>query len=107
MAKERKAKEPPKKRFVLLPILIVVFAALLHCIGMGLIGAVILGAFLGCISYFFFVVVKVQRLLGQKETEEEHRAHEAAAETARKIAQGGIVLLENEDALLPLPKGSH
>ena len=107
MAKERKAKEPPKKRFVLLPILMVVFSALLYCIGMGLIGAVILGAFLGCISYFFFVVVKVQRLLGQKETEEEHRAHEAAAETARKIAQGGIVLLENEDALLPLPKGSR
>ena len=52
-------------------------------------------------------MVKVQRLLGPKETEEEHRAHEAAAETARKIAQGGIVLLENEDALLPLPKGSR
>lgn len=101
-----KAKEPVKKRFVLLPLLIVAVCLVLLALGMKLWGAALLGVILGGLSYFFFVVLKVQQLLGQKETEEEKQAHEHAAQTARKIAQGGIVLLQNTDDLLPLPKGS-
>ena len=108
MAENRKmkAKEPMKPRFVMLFVLIALFALVLKLLGMGILGAVLLGALLGSVSYFFFVVLKVQRLLGQKETPEEAAAHTAAAETAREIARGGIVLLRNEEGLLPLPKGS-
>ena len=104
--KEIKAKEPMKPRFILFFVLIALFAAVLNLLGMGLLGALLLGTILGGLSYFFFVVLKVQQMLGQKESPGELAAHTAAAETARKIAQGGIVLLENTDCLLPLPKGS-
>ena len=99
-------KEPTKPRFILFFLLIAVFAAVFYLLGMGMIGAVLLGIVLGGLSYFFFIVLKVQRLFGQKEREEEKAAHEKAAETAREIARGGIVLLQNDGDLLPLPKGS-
>lgn len=101
-----KAKEPMKPRFVLFFALIVAFSFLFKLLGMGWIGAGILGLPLGAVCYFLFVVLKIQRMLGKKETAEESAAHAAAAETAREIAQGGIVLLRNTDDLLPLPKGS-
>lgn len=104
--KKTKAKEPMKPRFLLFFVLITLCAAVLKLLGMGIVAAVLLGAVLGAAGYFFFVVLKVQRLFEQKETPEEAAAHTAAAETARKIAQGGIVLLKNEGDLLPLPKGS-
>lgn len=101
-----KAKEPMKPRFVLLFVLMALAAAVLRLLGMGWIGAVLLGAILGGLSYFLFVVLKVWRLFGQRESAEEAAAHRAAAETAREIARGGIVLLQNNENLLPLPKGS-
>ena len=96
-----------KKRIILLPILAAAVFGILRLLGMGVPGAALLGVSLGALAYFCFVVLKVQRLFGQKETEAEKAAHEAAAQTARQIAQGGIVLLRNEDNLLPLPKGSR
>lgn len=101
-----KAKEPMKKRFVLMPLLMAAVFAVLKILGTGIVGAAVWGVILGAVAYFFFVVLKVQRLLGEKETEAEQRAHEGAAQTAREIARGGIVLLQNTDDLLPLPKGS-
>ena len=101
-----KAKEPMKKRLILLPVLMAAVFALFKLLGMGTVGALLLGVLLGAPAYFCFVVLKVQRLLGQKETAAEKNAHEAAAQTARRISQSGIVLLQNRDDFLPLPKGS-
>lgn len=65
-----------------------------------------LGALFGGGTYFCFVVLKVQRVFGEKESAAEKAAHKQAEETAREIARGGIVLLQNSGDLLPLPKGS-
>ena len=105
-SKRPKAKEPVKPRFALLFLLIALLAAVFYRLGMGVIGAVLPGIVLGGLSYFFFIVLKVQRLFGEKESEGEKAAHKNAAETAREIARGGIVLLHNADDLLPLRKGS-
>ena len=105
--KEMKAKEPMKARFVLYFVLLALFAAAFYLLGMSVVGAVLLGAIFGGLSYFLFVVLKVQRLLGEKESEKEKVAHEKATEIAREIARGGIVLLQNTNGLLPLPKGSR
>ena len=105
--KKRKAKEAMKPRFILIFAQIALFAAVLHLLGIGVTGSVLLGAIFGALSYFFFIVLKVQHLFGEKESAKETAAHAAAAETARAIAQGGIVLLQNTDNLLPLPKGSR
>lgn len=102
-----KAKEPMKKRLILLPVLVAAVFALLRLLGMGTLGALLLSVLLGALGYYCFVVLKVHRLLGQKETDEEKKAHEAAAQAARRISQSGIVLLQNRDNLLPLPKGSR
>lgn len=101
-----KAKEPMKKRLILLPVLMAAVFALFKLLGMGTVGALLLGVLLGAPAYFCFVVLKVQRLLGQKETAAEKNAHEAAAQTARRVSQSGIVLLQNRDDFLPLPKRS-
>lgn len=106
MPKQRKVKEPMKKRFLWIFAFIAAFAVFFRIWGLGWIGTLILGALCGSASYFFFIVLKVQQLFGQKETPEEVAAHAAAAKTAREIARGGIVLLQNHDDLLPLPKGS-
>lgn len=95
-----------KKRFAWMFVLIAGFVAALRILGLGWIAALIPGALCGCVSYFVFFVLKVQQLCCQKESPEESGAHAAAADTAREISRGGIVLLQNHDQLLPLPKGS-
>ncbi len=99
-----------KPRFLLLPLLTAVFAAVLRLIGMPIAAALFVGMFCGGVSYFFFVVLKVQRLILEKlrgTSPEEAAAHQTAEEAAREIARCGIVLLKNEDNLLPLPKRSR
>lgn len=104
--KKAKAKEAPKPRLLLLPVFMAAFLGLWKLLGMGWVGASVLAVLLGGISYFLFVVLKVYRLLGRRETLREKQAHQAAAETARTVAQEGIVLLKNDGDLLPLPRGS-
>lgn len=107
--KKLKAKERPKKRFVWFFLLIAAFALLFFALGTGWIGSLLLGILLGAVSYFLLVVLKAHRLMGSKlkgMSEEERKAHENAADAAREIARNGIVLLRNEEDLLPLPKGA-
>lgn len=112
MAEEKqklKAKEPPKKRFVWLFLLTAAFCLFFCALGAGWFGSLLLGILLGAVSYFLFVVLKAHRLMGSKlkgMSEEERKAHAVATNVAREIARNGIVLLQNEDALLPLPKGA-
>lgn len=105
-SKIRKAKESMKPRFLLFFLFIALCVAGLYLLGMGIVGAALLGGLLGAVGYFLLIVLKIQRLFGETETEEEENAHAEAAETAREIARGGIVLLQNTHDLLPLPKGS-
>lgn len=105
-SKKIKAKEALKPRFVLMPLIVLAICLLLRLVGLHIVAAAIMGVVLGAVSYFLFVVLKVQRLWGQKETEEEVLSHQMAAQTAQEIAQGGITLLQNTGDLLPLPKGS-
>lgn len=104
-ANKPRAREPMKPRFwgffLLFGLLSAVF-----CPVMGSVWGLVPGVLLGGLCYYLFVVLKVQQLLRQKESPEEQLAHERAAHTAREIARGGIVLLENRDGLLPLEKGS-
>ena len=107
--KTLKAKEPPKRRFVWMFVLIALFSCLFCLVGLPVLPGVILGILLGAFSYFVFVVLAVHRLIGSNlhgESEAEKKAHETAAQVAREVAQNGIVLLQNTDQLLPLPKGT-
>ncbi len=108
--KKLRVKDKRKPRSILLPIVIALFTGVYLLVGLGIVPALLLGAACGGLCYFFFVVLKVQRLISEKlapASAEETSAHTAAENTAREIAQNGIVLLKNEDTLLPLPKGSR
>ena len=113
MAEEKKqklkAKEPPKKRLIWLFLLWGGFCLLRCRLGTGLAAGLLLGLLLGAVSYFLLVVLRAQRLIGskmQRTSAAEQQAHADAANVAREIARNGIVLLQNNDALLPLPKGT-
>lgn len=70
---------------------------------------ILLELFCADLLYFLFVVLKVQRNLSKRInpiTNTEQQAHLDAMAAARKIAQSGIVLLQNTEDLLPLSKGA-
>lgn len=108
--KKKRAKELPKARILWLPAFVaVIILSAVFCSEMPLWACILLGIFNGFLSYYFFIVLKVWRILGEKlkhVKEEERLAHENAKAAARRIAEEGIVLLKNEDNLLPLQDGS-
>lgn len=104
-----RAKEPPKPRFLLLFVMMAAFIATPLYFGFSPWAAVPLGIFCADLFYFLLVVLKVQRNLKvrlQGVGDAEQQAHSEAAATARRVAQNGIVLLQNTDGLLPLAPGS-
>lgn len=106
----RRAKEPPKPRILLLFVMMAVFIATPLFFGFSSWAAVPLGIFCADIFYFLLVALKVQRNLKvrlQGVSSAEQQAHSEAAATARKVAQSGIVLLQNSGGLLPLAQGSR
>ncbi len=105
-----KPTEPPKKRFVWLFLLSAAFCLCFRALGTGWICGILIGFLLGAVCYFLFVVLKIHRLIGSRLKgigEDERKAHSDAANVAREIARNGIVLLQNRDRLLPLPKGAR
>lgn len=105
------AKEAPKARIIILPILMaVIILSAVFASDMPLWACILLGIFNADLVYFLFVVLKVHRIVIEKfrvDRDTEKQAHEDAAAYAREIAAEGIVLLKNEGNLLPLAKGTH
>lgn len=105
-----RAKEAPKPRFLLLFIMMAAFIITPLWYGFPMWAALPLGIFCADIFYFLLVVLKVQRNLFDRfrgETPAQAQAHREAEEAACKIAESGIVLLQNTGDFLPLAPGSR
>lgn len=100
----------PKPRLLLLFVMIGLFIITpIYFSNMPAWSCILLGLFCADLFYFLFVVLKVQRNLSKRIkpiTNAEQQAHLDAMTAARKIAQSGIVLLQNTEDLLPLSKGA-
>lgn len=112
MKKEKlRAKEAPKARIIILPILMaVIILSAVFASSLPLWACILLGIFNADLVYFLFVVLKIHRIVMERfcvDMETERLAHQDAAAYAREIAAEGIVLLKNEEAVLPLAKGTH
>lgn len=96
-----------KPRNLLFLGLFILCLPLLIAAGLSVVGAV-LAALILCIPlYFFCFVLRLpawQISKHRKETEEVRIARNEGREAAQKIAEEGIVLLKNEDGLLPLER---
>lgn len=109
--KKQKAKELPKARILLLPLIMAaIILSAVFCSEMPIWACVMLGISNGLLVYFLFVVLKVQRNIVDKicaDKSREIQSEQETAECARRIAEEGIVLLKNEENVLPLPQGGH
>lgn len=108
--KKRRAKEFPKPRILLLPVFMAaIILSAIFASDMSIWACVLLGISNGALVYFLFVVLKVQRNLLDKlasGNKEEMQVYQETAAYAREIAAEGIVLLKNDENLLPLPEGT-
>lgn len=94
-----------KKRKFLYPIIVIALFPLFWAAGMSLIGCIICGILLALPIYFFCLVMKLPVWIASKHkkpTAEVNNARAEALAVARKIEEEGIVLLKNEDKVLPL-----
>ncbi|MDE6991045.1 MAG: glycoside hydrolase family 3 C-terminal domain-containing protein, partial [Lachnospiraceae bacterium] len=109
--KKQRAKELPKVRILLLPLIMaVIILSAVFCSEMPVWACVMLGISNGALVYFLFVVLKVQRNIMDKvcsDKTQEILSEQETAACAQRIAEEGIVLLKNEENLLPLPQGAH
>ncbi|MGN1141013.1 MAG: glycoside hydrolase family 3 C-terminal domain-containing protein [Oliverpabstia sp.] len=107
--KKPKAGQTMKPRIVILPGLALVIAASAYFFSdMPLWADILLGLFNAALVYYFFVILKIHRAISDKYIpvrNEERLAHSDAAQYAKEIAAEGIVLLKNEEQLLPLSTG--
>lgn len=110
-SKKIHAKEAPKARIIILPVLMaVIILSAVFASNLPLWACILLGIFNADLVYFLFVVLKVHRIVLERfyvDRDVEKQAHEDAAEFARQIAAEGIVLLKNEEDFLPIAKGTH
>lgn len=96
-----------KPRNLLLLGLFVLCTPILIAAGLSAVGAVLAALLFSIPIYFICFVLRLpawQISKHRKETEDIRSAREAGSAAAQKVAEEGIVLLKNEDGLLPLDK---
>lgn len=94
-----------KKRTLLYPFIVLILFPVLTSLGLSVAGCLIAGILIALPVYFFCFVMKLPVWIiskHKKPTPEMNTVKVEALETAEKIAEEGIVLLKNEEQLLPL-----